>query len=128
MWARAHLPTIQAQGLPPPRGAAAVPTLGGSTPRAAAPRMAAHRAQLHAGAVSFLSSAPQDSPGDPGKPPGACWRPKSFPVFFPFGWGAKLHGIAQERPEPLRRRNYADKYAQGQIQPVKFTFCLRLPH
>lgn len=116
-----------------PRGCPSVGSGGGTHAgrlhaQDSGPRMAAHRAQLHAGAVSFLSSAPQDSPGDPGKPPGACWRPKSFPLFFPFSWRTKLYGMAQDRSEPLRRRNYTDKYVQGQIQPVKFTFCLRLPH
>lgn len=30
--------------------------------------------------------------------------------------------------EPLGRRNCTDKYAQRRTPPVKFTFCLRLPH
>ncbi len=65
---RAQRRPQEAQGVPShhpgqggalPWGAAAVPTLGGSMPRAAAPRMAAHQAQLHAGARLTPSPHPK---------------------------------------------------------------------
>ena len=58
------LPAIRARAVPSNRGTAAVPLLDDSVPRTTAPRMAAHRAQLHAGAGAL--------PAHPGRGTGSA--------------------------------------------------------